>query len=93
MDIDRLGFRDLIAVTEAILFEPAVNGSWSHIDEMLDKFSDALTEAEPDPETWGTGAGAQAAMRDLETMFAPADIEGLTGEATPDGPAEPTIPQ
>lgn len=72
MDIDRLSFRQLIAVAEAALFEPMLHGSWSSVDELLNHFEDKLMEAMPSAQTWGASREAQASNAAAEDAFGPA---------------------
>lgn len=74
-----------MAVTEAALFEPVINGSSSSVDEMLTRFADALGDAYPDPETWGHDAASQAGLAAFgEPAVMPVPEESVETELTED---------
>lgn len=68
-----LGLDELIDVAEAALLEPALNGAYSTIDDMLDRFHEATFDAYAvvHRELWGTSPQAQARARAAEAMFGP----------------------
>lgn len=71
--LTELGLDELVDVAEAALIEPALNGAYSTVDEMLDRFHEATFDsyAVIRRELWGTSPQAQARARAAEEMFGP----------------------
>lgn len=64
---------ELVDVAEAAMLEPALNGSYSTVDTMLDTLEEATHQAYAvvRRETWGTSRQAQERARAAEAMFGP----------------------
>jgi hypothetical protein len=89
VDIDALGFRELVAVAEAAMIEPAIHGSVTSVDEMLTKVEQAIAETYEEGSTWGETTAAQAGHAAMEALWPMAEPRP---EAPPDEPEQPTIP-
>lgn len=94
LDWEQLEFREQIDLAEQALFEPALHGSWTSVDEALDKMSKALIEANPTEETFGTDPISQRAQARAEEMFGAASprrprVAPVTPEPSTIPPDEP----
>lgn len=74
---DALTPGEQVDFTHAAILEPMLSGSMTHIDEMLDRWYQHVADASITEETFGMTPEAEAAQRDLETMFPPASGEPL----------------
>lgn len=66
---DRLSLAECIDFAEAALLEPALHGSMTTVDELLDRIADVVTETNPDPESFGTNPSAVRATEAAESAF------------------------
>jgi len=81
--IETLDFTELIAAAESALFEPTLHGGATSIDEVLDKWEEAIAEIFVDEETFGESKGAQAGLKAAEEMFPQAEpLPAPEGERT-----------
>lgn len=64
-----MGLIERIDFTEAALVEPALHGSMTNVDELLDKIEDVVIETARDPETFGTNPSARRAAQAAEERF------------------------
>jgi len=71
--IETLDFTELIAAAEAALFEPAFHGGGASIDEVLDKWEEAILEVFADEDTFGESKGSQEGLKAAEQLFGPAE--------------------
>lgn len=69
MRIETLDAARIIDVAEAALIEPALHGGNAGVDEVLGRIEQALIDAMPDRESWGTGQLAQQQTAAAEATF------------------------
>lgn len=75
-----MSWRDVVDLAEQALFEPALHGSATHVDEMIDNLVASVT---PKEDNWGESPEALAAQARAEEMFPAGKVRSAPEDSSP----------